>query len=70
MTIEVQDILSTDNPIADVNLNNVNEMGQVMTLSGEWAKIGKISTGNGSITAYCYGEKPTTDLPIILKIVR
>ena len=70
MTVEVQDILSTDNPIADVNLNNVNEMGQVMTLSGEWAKIGKISTGNGNITAYCYREKPTTDLPIILKIVR
>ena len=70
MTVEVQDILSTDNPIADVNLNNVNEMEQVMTLSGEWAKIGKISTGNGNITAYCYGEKPTTDLPIILKIVR
>ena len=70
MTIEVQDILSTDNPIADIDLNNVDEMAQIMTLSGEWAKIGKISTDNGNITAYCYGEKPTTDLPIILKIVR
>lgn len=70
LQVSVEDILSTDNPIADVNLNSIDDIGEIMNLSGEWAKIGKISTNNGSITAYCYGDKPIIDLPIIIKIVR
>lgn len=70
LQISVEDILSTDNPIADVNLNSIDDLGEIMNLSGEWTKIGKISTNDGSITAYCYEDKPIVDLPIIIKIVR
>ena len=32
--------------------------------------LGRLVTGNGSLTAYCYLEKPTVDLTINIKVVR
>lgn len=35
-----------------------------------WSCVSKIETAAGSITATCFEEKPTIDLPIQLKVVR
>ena len=35
-----------------------------------WIAVGRIRTGNGTLMAYCYSEKPTVDLTVRVKIVR
>ena len=34
-----------------------------------WNKIGKILVGNGTITAYCFEEKPTTAINLQIEVM-
>ena len=67
--IAVNGILQTDNPFIDVYLSGISA-GPALQILDSWNCIGRMFALNNSITAYCYEEKPTVDIPIILKVVR
>lgn len=66
-TISVEGVLATDDPFVDVYLEGVSDGTAILEA---WMLVGRLSTADGSITAYCYEEVPTVDIPIILKVVR
>lgn len=67
-TINISGILATDNPIVDVVLDA--NTSTAMTQISAWLCVSKIVTSDGSITATCLENKPITDIPIQLKVVR
>lgn len=68
-TVSVAGILATDNPFVDVDMSGATgSTGNDLT--DAWTYVGRVTANNGSVTAYCYEEKPTVNLPIILKVVR
>lgn len=67
-TVSVAGILATDNPLADVVLSDTAATAQAQLEA--WGCVGRITTAAGSITATCYDSKPTTAIPIQLKVVR
>lgn len=68
-TVNVDGILSTDNPIVDIDMSGAST-GNYESLMESWNFIGRVTANNGSITAYCYEEKPTVDIKLVLKVVR
>lgn len=67
-SITVDGILVTDNPFVDIDLSNVSD-GSAVTEA--WNCVSRVTaSANDTITVYCYEEKPTVDIPIILKVVR
>ena len=67
-TITVSGILSTDTPFVDINLSGVSDGTDIIE---SWNYVGRVTvTDNETIVAYCYEEKPTVNIPIILKVVR
>lgn len=66
-TVNVTDILETDNPTIDVTFSNVYSTDTARVI--EWNKVYRITTQNGQITAYAT-EVPLVDLPIQIKGVR
>jgi hypothetical protein len=66
-TISVSGILATDTPFVDVYLESASDGASIIEA---WAVVSRVSTANNSVTAYCYEEKPTINIPIILKVVR
>lgn len=66
-TVAVDGILVSDDPFVDLYLAGVEDGTPVIEA---WAVVGRVATNNGSITAYCYEEKPEVDIPVILKVVR
>lgn len=66
-TIAVNGILANDTPFVDVYLESVSNGADVIEA---WAVVSRVSTANNSVTAHCYEEKPTINIPIILKVVR
>lgn len=69
-TVNVSGILATDDPFVDVDMSGATTTAQGMALIEAWGLLGRITANAGSITAYCYEEKPTVNIPIILKVVR
>lgn len=67
-TVSVSGILSSDTPIIDVNLSA--DTNTAITQLDAWACVSKITTSIGSLTITCLEEKPTTNIPIQLKVVR
>lgn len=67
-TVTVSGLLATDNPIADVVLSDTVATAQAQL--DAWSNVGRITTSVNSITAYCYDTKPTTAIPIQLKVVK
>ena len=67
--VSVEGILGSDTPIVDVSMESATT-ANFEALTESWASVGRISTENGKITAYCYEEKPTAELVILLKVVR
>lgn len=65
--ISIPGILATDDPFADVYLDEVDDGSDILDA---WYRVGRMATENDSITAYCYEEKPTVNIPIIVKVVR
>lgn len=67
-TVSVAGILATDNPVIDLVLTS--DVAASKLILKEWANVSRISTNNGSITVYCYENKPSVSIPIQLKAVR
>lgn len=68
-TVSVNGIKASDNPIVDINMENTTTSNSSDILSA-WGLIGRISTSNGSVTAYCYEEKPTVDISVNMIVVK
>lgn len=69
-TVSVSGILSTDVPLVDVDMSVATTTDEGTALTEAWGLIGRITADTDSITAYCYEEKPTVDVSLILKVVR
>ena len=67
-TVNVSGILASDNPIVDVVLSSTAETAKEQLEA--WGCVSSITTNANSITATCLEEKPTTSIPIQLKVVR
>ena len=68
-TVSVDGVSITDHPIVDIDMSNIADQDPVSALES-WARVGRISTANGSITAYCYEEKPEQDIAITFLVVK
>lgn len=69
-TVAVPGLLSTDDPFVDVSLSGASEPDAANALLEAWAFVGRVTAGDEALTAYCYEEKPTVEIPLILKVVR
>jgi len=68
-TIVVNGVKASENPIVDINMSEAT-LDDGNDLIEAWGLIGRISTSNNSITAYCYGDKPEVDVPVILMVIK
>lgn len=66
--ITVNGILSSDNPIVDAVLSATLATAQAQEKA--WGYVSKITTSTNTITVVCNKTKPTTAIPIQLKVVR
>ncbi len=69
-TVSVTGILAADDPLIDVSLSGSSTAQVGKALTDAWTFVGRVDTGDGTVTAYCYEEKPEVDVPVILKVVR
>lgn len=70
-TVTVSGILATDTPFADVNMSSASTGDAGNNLIEAWSFVGRITvTADNTIVAYCYDEKPTINIPFVLKVVR
>lgn len=69
-TVSAEGILATDDPFVDVDMSGASGSAQGTALTEAWGFVGRVTAGEGQITAYCYEEKPAVNLPVILKVVR
>lgn len=69
-TVNVSGLLATDDPFVDVSLSGASTADAANALMEAWALVGRVTAGAGTLTAYCYEEKPTVAIPLILKVVR
>ena len=67
-TIEVSGILASDNPVVDVVLDASKDTAPRQL--EDWSCVSKIETSDGSVTVYCFEEKPTSAIEIKLLCVR
>lgn len=65
-TITLEAMTDKLNPIVDLVVSDVVAVG--LAEEQNYNYITKITTGNQSLTAYCYKEKPTVDLNIIVEV--
>lgn len=68
-TVVVNGISAGDNPIVDINMASATNVNS-SDLTGAWGLVGRISTGDNSITAYCYEEKPKIDISVNIMVVK
>lgn len=68
-TVTVNGIKAADNPIVDINMGDATTDSSA-DLLGAWALIGRVSTANGSVTAYCYEEKPEVDFSVNIVVIK
>ena len=68
-TVSVSGIASSDYPIADIDLSGVTT-SNYETVMEAWSCVNRIATDDGTVTAYCYDEKPTAALTVILKTIK
>ena len=67
-TVDIAGILATDTPIVDLILSDVLEDSKAQIAA--WNCISRIKTADGSITLYCFEEKPTVAINVQLLCVR
>ena len=58
-----------DRPLADWDYSGATA-GNFEELQENFAKILRLVPGADSLTAYCYGDKPTINLPVTVKVVK
>ena len=67
-TVTVEGLPEVDRPTADWDFSGAT-LDNYEALAEGFACITRLVTAAGSLTAYCYAEKPTVDLSVFLKAV-
>ncbi|NLO84109.1 MAG: hypothetical protein GX096_01565 [Clostridiales bacterium] len=67
-TVTVSGMLAADTPIVDLVASTTK--ATAILQAEAWACVGKITTAANAITVTCFEDKPTTAIPIQLKVVR
>lgn len=67
-TIVVDGILASDIPVVDVVLSD--DIATAKNELHEWSTVGRITTSDGAIKAYCYYDKPSIELNIHMQVTR
>lgn len=62
-TISVSGITTSSKVVIDVNLSGQSS-DSISSILKDWSNVNDIQTGSGTLTAYCYGDVPTVNLPI------
>lgn len=62
-TISVSGITTSSKVVIDVNLSGQSS-NSISSILKDWSNVNDIQTGSGTLTAYCYGDVPTVNLPI------
>ena len=68
-TVVVSDVKVSDDLRADLDLSGAT-VNTFADLNAGWCLIDRLVCGDGQITAYCYTEKPTVDVPIHFSGIR
>lgn len=69
-TVSVAGLLATDDPLVDLDMSGATT-ANANVYSEDWQKVGRMTVNAANqLTAYCYSEKPTVDLSVLLKVVR
>lgn len=66
--LTVQGIVADSQPVIDYDFSGATT-SNIDTLLDEYNKVNRFVTGTNKITAYCYGNKPTVDVPINILVV-
>lgn len=62
-TINVSGITANSKVVIDVNLTGQTTYAATAIIEG-WGLVNDVQTGAGTLTAYCYKDKPTVALPV------
>lgn len=68
-TVAVPGILSTDDPIADVDMSAAT-VNTAADIQAAWTQVDRIDTADGSVTAVCFAVKPAVDIAVRIMGVR
>ena len=68
-TITISGIKSTDTPLIDLDMSSAT-VSNGTQLTEQWALIGRVTTGTDTITAYCYSDIPTLDIPVNIMTIK
>ena len=66
--LTVQGIVADSQPVIDYDFSGATT-SNIDTLLDEYNKVNRFVTGTNKITAYCYGNKPTVNVPINILVV-
>ena len=66
--LTIQGIIADSQPVIDYDFSGATT-SNIDTLLDEYNKVNRFVTGTNKITAYCYGNKPTVDVPINILVV-
>lgn len=66
-TLTVQGVNAGDEPIIAAGKPLTLDSASYKALNKAFGMIDRITTGDGTITAYCYTNKPTVNVPIVIK---
>lgn len=66
--LTIQGLVADSQPIIDYDFSGATT-SNIDTLLDEYNKVNRFVTGTNKITAYCYGNKPTIDVPINILVV-
>lgn len=66
-TVSISGITAQLRPILDICVSGTASEG--IEQIKQWNYISKAETGTGTITFYCYNNKPTVDLTVMVKVV-
>lgn len=62
-TVSVSGVTSTNQVVVDCALTGSDIASDIAVLK-DWGYVNRASQASGSLTFYCYGEKPTISLPL------
>jgi hypothetical protein len=68
-SVDVAGLTVKDEPIVDINLNDVGVVGDTLPLIEEYSKIYRFYASDGALWIYA-SEKPERDIPIKIMVVR
>ena len=66
-TVSVKGITANDTPIGDLYLGDNPNAETVKSRKKAWSCVDRFTTGDNSITLYCYEEKPSTSFTMQIK---